>query len=113
MMPFEKHCVEKVRSQKVYSWGFPDGTVVENAVKNAGAMGLISRMPHATGQLSPEAARWSPCPTTLAEEHQLGRQVVAASSACLPLLLSSSHNHLSQRILPLCLNATKMPLLGS
>ena len=91
MIPFDKHCVEKVRSQKVYSWGFPDGTVVENAVKNAGAMGLISRMPHATGQLSPEAARWSPWPTTLAEEHQLGRQVVAASSACLPLLLSSSH----------------------
>ena len=34
MMSFKKHCVEKVRSQKVYSWGFPDGTVVENLPKN-------------------------------------------------------------------------------
>lgn len=72
MMSFKKHCVEKVRSQKVYSWGFPDDTVVENLPNNAGAMGLISRITHATGQLSPQAPQWSLCPTTVAEKHQLG-----------------------------------------
>ena len=110
MIPFEKHCVEKVRSQKVYSWGFPDGTVLGNPPKNAGAMGLISRMPHATGQLSPQAARWSPCPTTVAEKHQLGLQVVAASSACL-LLLSSSHIIICLKgYCPSARMQTKMPL---
>lgn len=85
----EALCREKVRSQKLYSWGFPDGTVVENLPKKAGAMGLISRMPRATGKLSPQAARWNLCPTTVAKKNQLWLQAVA-SSAYLPLLLLSS-----------------------
>lgn len=104
MMSFKKHCVEKVRSQKVYSWGFPDDTVVENLPNNAGAMGLISRITHATRQLSP----LEPVPHNCCREAPVGTIGCSCFIGLLALavIIIIIHNHLSQRILPLCLNAT-------
>ena len=45
---------------KVMVWDFPGGPVVKNPPSNAGDAGLIpgrgTKLPHATGQLSPRAA---------------------------------------------------------
>ena len=70
--------------KKQYSWDFPRGPVVKNPPYNAGDTGLThgqgTKIPHATGQLSPCAATTEPAcrklqsPRTTTRENPVHRK---------------------------------------
>ena len=61
---FEKTNVTDIPLSRLTYWDFPSGPVVKNPPPNSGDAGSISdlgtKIPHATGQLSPHAATTKP-----------------------------------------------------